>query len=93
MSIKNNIFELGKQARNASIQMKLCSNDQKNKALSNLIKNILKNKNRILEANNIDLENGKKKSLSNPLILFWSYIRLSYEITEKLFFNNFLHTI
>ena len=68
MSIKDNIFKLGKQARNASIQMKLCSNNQKNKALSNLIKNILKNKNRILEANNIDLENGKKKSLSNPLI-------------------------
>ena len=68
MSIKDNIFELGKQARNASIQMKLCSNNQKNKALSNLIKNILKNKNRILEANNIDLENGKKKSLSNPLM-------------------------
>ena len=48
--------------------MKLCNNDQKNSALSNLIKNISKNKDKILEANNIDLENGKKKSLSKPLI-------------------------
>ncbi len=68
MSIKNNILELGKNAKRASVDMKLCSNDQKNKALTNLTKNILKNKNRILEANNIDLENGKKKLLSNPLI-------------------------
>ena len=61
MSIKNNILELGKNAKKASAEMKLCSNDQKNSALSNLIKNISKNKDKILEANNIDLENGKKK--------------------------------
>ncbi len=68
MNIKNNILELGKNAKKASIEMKLLSNDQKNQALSNLIKNISTNKEKILEANNIDLENGKKKSLSNPLI-------------------------
>ena len=68
MNIKNNILELGKNAKKASIEMKLLSNDQKNQALSNLIKNISINKEKILEANNIDLENGKKKSLSNPLI-------------------------
>ena len=68
MSIKDNILELGKNAKKASLDMKLCNNDQKNRALSNLIKNIAKNKDKILEANSIDLENGKKKSLSNPLI-------------------------
>ena len=68
MNIKNNILELGKNAKKASIEMKLLSNDQKNQALSNLIKKISINKEKILEANNIDLENGKKKSLSNPLI-------------------------
>ncbi len=68
MSIENNILELGKNAKKSSIEMKLCNNDQKNSALSNLIKNILKNKDKILEANNIDLENGRKKSLSNPLM-------------------------
>ncbi len=68
MSIKDNILELGKRAKKASIEMKLCNNNQKNQALSNLIKNILKNKDKILEANNIDLENGKKKLLANPLM-------------------------
>ena len=68
MSIKDNILELGKKAKHASFEMKLCTNDQKNKALSNLIKNILKNKDKILEANHIDLENAKKKSLANPLL-------------------------
>ena len=62
------ILELGKNAKKASLEIKLCSNDQKNAALSSLIKNISKNKDKILEANNMDIENGKKKSLSKPLI-------------------------
>jgi len=68
MNIENNILELGKNAKKASLEIKLCSNDQKNAALSSLIKNISKNKDKILEANNMDIENGKKKSLSKPLI-------------------------
>ncbi len=68
MSIKEDILELGKNAKKASLDMKLCGNNQKNKALSNLIKNISKNKDKILEANSVDLENGRKKSLSNPLM-------------------------
>ena len=68
MSIENNILELGKNAKKASLEIKLCSNDQKNAALSSLMKNISKNKDKILEANNMDIENGKKKSLSKPLI-------------------------
>ena len=68
MSIENNILELGKNAKKASLEVKLCSNDQKNAALSSLMKNISKNKDKILEANNMDIENGKKKSLSKPLI-------------------------
>ena len=68
MNIKENIFELGKNAKKASIDMKLCKNEQKNNALSNLIKNISKNKDKILRANSMDLENGRKKSLSKPLM-------------------------
>ena len=68
MSIESSILELGKKAKKASLEMKLCNNDQKNAALSNLIKSIEKNKDKILEANSIDLDNGKKKSLSKPLI-------------------------
>ena len=55
MNIKQNILELGKNAKKASLDMKLISNDKKNTALSNLIKNISKNKDRILESNSIDL--------------------------------------
>jgi len=68
MSIKNNIIELGKRAKSASLNMKVCSSDQKNLALKKLTKNLDKNRNKILEANKIDLENGEKKSLAKPLI-------------------------
>ena len=68
MSIENNIIEIGKRAKNASLNMKVCSSDQKNLALTKLTKNLDKNRNKILEANKIDLENGEKKSLAKPLI-------------------------
>ncbi len=68
MSIENNIIELGKRAKSASLNMKVCSSDQKNLALTKLTKNLDKNRNKILEANKIDLENGEKKSLAKPLI-------------------------
>ena len=68
MSIENNIIELGKRAKSASQNMKVCSSDQKNLALTKLIKNLDKNRNKILEANIIDLKNGEKKSLPKPLI-------------------------
>ena len=63
MSIENNIIELGKRAKNASLNMKVCSSNQKNLALTKLTKNLDKNRSKILEANKIDLENGEKKSL------------------------------
>ena len=56
MSIENNIIELGKRAKSASLNMKVCSSDQKNLALTKLTKNLDKNRNKILEANKIDLE-------------------------------------
>ena len=68
MSIENNIIELGKRAKNASQNMKVCSSEQKNLALKKLTKNLDKNRNKILQANIIDLENGEKKSLPKPLI-------------------------
>ena len=68
MSIENNIIELGKRAKTASLNMKVCSSDQKNLALTKLTKNLNNNRNKILEANKIDLENGEKKSLTKPLL-------------------------
>ncbi len=68
MNDKYNILELGKNAKIASNEMKLCTNEQKNTALLNLIKKINENKDKILEANSIDLDNGKKNLLSRPLL-------------------------
>ena len=53
MSIENNIIELGKRAKSASLNMKVCSSDQKNLALKKLTENLDKNRNKILEANKI----------------------------------------
>ena len=42
MSNKYNILGLGKNAKIASKEMRLCTNEQKNTALLNLIKNLKK---------------------------------------------------
>jgi len=68
MNIESSIIELGKKAKAASLKMKLCDSNQKNKALYKLIENLDKNRNEILDSNKIDLENARKKSLSNPLV-------------------------
>ena len=68
MNIESSIIDLGKKAKAASLEMKLCDTNQKNKALSKLIENLDKNRNGILNSNKIDLENARKKSLSNPLV-------------------------
>ena len=68
MNIESSIIELGKKAKAASLEMKLCDTNQKNKALSKLIENLDKNRNGILNSNKIDLENARKKLLSKPLV-------------------------
>ena len=68
MSIEKDIIELGRRAKTASLDMKICSSDQKNLALTKLTKNLDQSRDKILEANKLDLENGKKKSLAKPLI-------------------------
>ena len=68
MNIESSIIELGKKAKAASLEMKLCDTNQKNKALTKLIENLDKNRNGILNSNKIDLENARKKSLSSPLV-------------------------
>ena len=60
MNIESSIIELGKKAKAASLEMKLCNTNQKNKALSKLTENLDKNRNGILNSNKIDLENAKK---------------------------------
>ena len=64
MSIENNIIELGKRAKSASLNMKVCSSDQKNLALTKLTKNLDKNRNKILEANKIALMELKTEHIT-----------------------------
>jgi len=67
-NIEKEIISLGINAKKASLEMRNCKTDEKNKALNNLIKNLNLNREHILNANLIDLENGRKKLLSNPII-------------------------
>jgi len=67
-NIEKEIISLGINAKKASLEMRLCKTNEKNQALNNLIKNLNLNREHILNANLIDLENGRKKLLSNPII-------------------------
>lgn len=59
---------IGKKAKEASYELANLNTEEKNKILLN-IKNILnKRRNEIIEANKIDIENGKKAGLSEGLL-------------------------
>lgn len=59
---------IGKKAKEASYELANLNTEEKNKILLN-IKNILnKRRNEIIEANKIDIENGKKAGLSESLL-------------------------
>ena len=68
MNIRETIIDLGKKAKIASQEMRLIKNKEKNLALENLIKNINLNSEKIITANDKDVELALKKNLSSPLI-------------------------
>ena len=68
MSIEQIVNDLGKNAKNAARSIAILSNEEKNSALKILSENILKNSEKILDANKKDIDNAKKNSLSSPLI-------------------------
>ena len=68
MSIEQIVNDLGKNAKNAARSIAILSNEEKNSALKILSENILKNFEKILDANKKDIDNAKKNSLSSPLI-------------------------
>ena len=83
MNIKETILNLGKKAKTASELMRSITTDEKNNALSILAKNIKNSTKEILIANNIDIENSKKNSLSAVLINRLSLTNLSIENLVK----------
>ena len=68
MSIEQIVNDLGKNAKNAARSIAILSNEEKNSALKILSENIIKNSEKILDANKKDIDNAKKNSLSSPLI-------------------------
>ena len=68
MSIEQIVNDLGKNAKNAARSIAILSNEEKNNALKILSENIIKNSEKILDANKKDIDNAKKNSLSSPLI-------------------------
>ncbi len=55
-------------AKNASIKLGSCDSALKNKALLEISKNLIARKAEIINANKLDLENGKKEKLSEPIL-------------------------
>ena len=68
MDIKKYINKLGKQAYAASRKMAAASSDTKNAALHAIAKEIIKNKDNLIETNNQDLQTAKKSGLEPALL-------------------------
>ena len=68
MDIKKYINKLGKQAYAASRKMAAASSDTKNAALHAIVKEIIKNKDNLIEINGRDLQTAKKSGLEPALL-------------------------
>ena len=66
--IKSQLITIGENAKNASQILSMSSENIKNKALTNMADTILKQCDKILEANNLDMENAKKKGISEAFL-------------------------
>ena len=66
--IKSQLITIGENAKNASQILSMSSESIKNKALTNMANTIVKQCDKILEANNLDMENAKKKGISEAFL-------------------------
>lgn len=62
------VAEMAKRAKLMTFQIAKASCEQKNKALFALVENLKKSKDKILEANQMDIAAGKVNGLSEPLL-------------------------
>ena len=62
------IKEIGQKARSASGSLRIASTDQKNNALISIASQIQENKQRILDANNLDLKAARENSIDDALL-------------------------
>jgi len=66
--LTSQIHKMGKNAREAALQLSLLSSDEKNKILTTMAKGIRLNTNTIIEENKKDIEAAKKEGLSDAMI-------------------------
>ena len=71
MNTKNSIKDLGVRAKKAAGLLANISNDQKNKALNNLKKNLEFYSNELIEINKKDIDNAHTMKLSVALLICW----------------------
>ena len=60
--------ELGVKAKEAERKLSVATTEEKNKILTAIAKALIDNTEKIVEANAIDLENGKKNGLSDGIL-------------------------
>ena len=60
--------EMGKKAKEAESVMRVLDTNTKNEVLQKAAENLKKDKEKILSANAVDMENGKKKGMSDGLL-------------------------
>lgn len=62
------VIDLAKKAKTAKYDLAIMDSESKNKAIELVADALLKNADKIIEANAIDMENGKKKGLNQGLL-------------------------
>lgn len=62
------LTEIGKRAKNAAAQLAVASTEDKNRILQAMADALRENCDKILKANALDIENGRKNSMANSLI-------------------------
>lgn len=65
---REELLEQGKRGKEAARQIAVLSTQEKNQVLEAMADNIMDNRNRIIEANAIDIQGGKEKGLSKALL-------------------------
>lgn len=63
-----NLQQIGEQAKKVSYQLALLSKDQKNQALRSVCQTIIEQTQEILDANEMDMDHGRQKGLSEGLL-------------------------
>ena len=63
-----NVYEILEKVKIASKELNNLSTIEKNSAIIKIAEALIRNSDKIIEANKLDLENGKKKNLTNAML-------------------------